>query len=324
MYKKERNIALGLIFTILIGVPIFDKAPYHIFVLCMVAINIILVMALNFILGFAGQVFLGTVGFYAIGGYANALLTVNYGLNFWQALVCSVLITSFFSLLLGLPTLKLKGFYLALMSLGFVTITVGILTNWMSFTGGVWGVMGIPRPYIGNAPIRSDLHFYFLAIGIALLLAIFAIMVEDSRFGRAFKAVRDDQLSSEMLGIQSHRVKLLAFLMCGIYSGFAGSLFASLQGFISPEMYTFNLNSTYMCMLVVGGLGSVPGAVLGATLLTIATEMLRFLREKYLTFYALLIIIVLIYQPGGLIVFIRHAIYKYISPLFSRRSLQKE
>ncbi|MDD4363869.1 MAG: branched-chain amino acid ABC transporter permease, partial [Atribacterota bacterium] len=105
---------------------------------------------------------------------------------------------------------------------------------------------------------------------------------------------------------------------------FSGSLFASLQGFISPEMYTFNLNSTYMCMLVVGGLGSVPGAVLGATLLTIATEMLRFLREKYLTFYALLIIIVLIYQPGGLIVFIRHAIYKYISPLFSRRSLQKE
>lgn len=318
MYKRERNIALAIIFAILIIVPIFDRAPYHIFVLNMVAINIILVMALNFILGFAGQVFLGTVGFYAIAAYTTALLTVNYGFTFWQAVPCSVVITTIFSLILGLPTLKLKGYYLALMSLGFITIVVDVLTNWMSFTGGVWGVMGIPRPVIGTTLVRSDLHFYFIAIGIALLLAICAILIEDSRFGRAFKAVRDDQLSSEMLGINSHMVKVLAFLMCGIYTGFAGSLFASLQGFLSPEMYTFQLNATYMSMLVVGGLGSVPGAVLGATLLTISTEMLRFLREKYLTFYALLIIIVLIYQPGGLIVYLRYVIYKYISPIFMR------
>jgi branched-chain amino acid transport system permease protein len=322
MYKRERNIALAIIFAILIVIPIFDRAPYHIFVSCMVAINIILVMALNFILGFAGQVFLGTVGFYAIAAYTTALLTVNYGFTFWQSVPFSVAITGFFSLILGLPTLKLKGYYLALMSLGFVTIVVGILTNWMSFTGGVWGVMGIPRPFIGTTQVMSDFHFYFIAIGISLVLAVIAIFIEDSRFGRAFKAVRDDQLSSEMLGINSHMVKVLAFLLCGMYCGFAGSLFASLQGFLSPEMYTFELNATYMAMLVVGGLGSVPGAVLGATLLTVATEMLRFLREKYLTFYALLIIIVLIYQPGGLIVYIRNAIYLYISPLFKR--LQKE
>lgn len=322
MYKKERNIALGLIFAILICVPIFDRAPYHIFVLCMVAINVILVMALNFILGFAGQVFLGTVGFYAIANYTTALLTVNYGFTFWQALPCSVAVTAIISLILGLPTLKLRGFYLALMSLGFITIIVNILTNWMSFTGGVWGVMGIPRPVIGNSQIMSDLHFYFISIGIAFLLAIFAILIEDSRFGRAFKAVRDDQLSSEMIGINSHMVKLLAFLMCGIYVGFAGSLFASLQGFLSPEMFTLNLNSTYMCMLVVGGLGSVPGAAMGACLLTLTTEMLRFLREKYLTFYALLILIVLLYQPGGVIVYIYSFIRTFISPLLIQ--LQKE
>jgi branched-chain amino acid transport system permease protein len=324
MFKKERNIILGLSFAILFIVPIFDRAPYHIFVLCMVSINIILVMALNFILGFAGQVFLGTVGFYAIAAYTTALLTVNYGLTFWQALPCSIIVTGIFSLILGLPTLKLKGFYLALMSLGFITIVTDILTNWMSFTGGVWGVMGIPRPIIGSTQIRSDLHFYYVSIGIALILAILATSIEDSRFGRAFKAVRDDQLSSEMLGINSHLVKVLAFLMCGIYTGFAGSLFAALQGFLSPEMYTFDLNSMYMCMLVFGGLGSVPGAVLGATILTVTTEALRFLKEKYLTFYALIIITVLLYQPGGLIVFIQYAANKYISPLFARANLQKE
>ena len=197
MFKKERNIALAIIFLILIITPIFDRAPYHIFVLNMVAINIILVMALNFILGFAGQVFLGTVGFYAIACYSTSLLTVNYGLSFWQAVPFTIIVTSILSLILGLPTLKLKGFYLALMSSGFIYIVLDILRNWKSFTGGVWGIMGIPRPFIGTTLVRSDLHFYFIAITITLCLAIFAVLIEDSKFGRAFRQF-DDQLSSDV------------------------------------------------------------------------------------------------------------------------------
>lgn len=315
MEKRERNITLSILFILLFVVPIFDKAPYHIFILCNIAINVILVMALNFILGFAGQVFLGTVAFFAIASYTTGILTVNYNFTFWQSVPFAIGITALFSLLLGLPTLKLKGFYLALMSLGFITIITDILRNWMSFTGGVWGLMGIPRPMIGSKSIRSDLQFYYLIIVISLLLAIWAILIEDSRFGRSFKAIRDDQLCSELLGINSTRVKVLAFVLCGIYTGFAGSFFASLQGFISPDIYTFDYNASFMCMLVVGGLGSVPGAVLGAVLLTVLTEMLRFLREKYLTIYALLIIIILIYQPRGLIVYFYNFVNTFVNPL---------
>ena len=307
MPTRVRNAILVFLFVILLACPLVFRDEYVRFVLNNVAINIILVMALNFILGFTGQVFLGTVAFFAVGCYSSALLTTKLGLTFWQAVPPSILITAALAFLLGLPTLKVKGFYLALMSTGFIVVVGDVLKNWSSLTNGVWGVSGIPRPELFGRVIETNVGFYYFSIALAALLAILAILIEDSRFGRAFKVVRDDELAGEVVGIDSLRIKLLAFVMCGVYTGIAGSLFSSFQQFVSPEIYTFDYNSLFMCMLVVGGLGSVPGSVLGASLLTGLTELLRFMREKYLTLYAIIILVILIYQPGGLVALLGQA-----------------
>lgn len=301
MDSNKRNVILFIVLLILAMAPYLFHNNYQRYVLNNVLINVMLVIALNFILGFAGQVFLGTIGFFAVSSYVTALVTTTLGLSFWWGLLASVAATAALAFLLGLPTLKLSGFYLALMSTGFIVVTTDVLKNWSSVTNGVWGIASIPRPVIFGHIISSDLQFYYLSFILTSFLAIVAVIIEDSRFGRAFKAVRDDQLAAEIVGINATKAKLLAFILSGIYVGVAGSLYASFQRFISPDVFSIQQNSLFMCMLVIGGLGSVPGAVIGATILTSLTEVLRFMREKYLLVYAIVIIITLIYQPGGLI-----------------------
>lgn len=316
MPKKTRNVILAALFVVLALAPLAFRDNYVRFVMSNIVINSVLVMALNFVLGFAGQVFLGTIAFFAVGCYSTTLLTVKLGLTFWQAVPLTMLITATIAFILGLPTLKIKGFYLALMSTGFIVVVSDVLKNWTTMTNGVWGLGGIPRPWVFGIRIGTNIGFFYLALVISAVLAVLAVLIEDSRFGRAFKVVRDDELAGEIIGIDALKIKLLAFVLCGIYTGVAGSLFASFQQFVSPEIFTFNYNSLFMCMLVVGGLGSVPGAVLGASVLTTLTELLRFMREKYLTIYAIVILVILIYQPGGLVSMIGQ-FYHYFKAKFS-------
>ncbi len=305
---RIRNSIVVALFAFLALVPTYVEAPYVIFVLNVTCINIILVLALNFILGYAGQVFLGTIAFFAVASYTHALLFVKLGWGFWPSLPMSIVVTSVLSLLIGIPTLRVRGAYLALMSMGFIIVVGDVIKNWMSFTGGVWGVPNIPRPDIGTFTLTSNLHMFYLCLALAFALAWLSLLIEDSRYGRAFKAVRDDQLAVEMVGVSSTYVKVLAFVLCGVYTGVAGSLFASFNVYISPEIYSFNYNSIFLCMLVVGGLSSVPGSVLGAILLTAAIEVLRPLKEKYLTPLALFIILILLFEPAGLVIFIERAV----------------
>ena len=297
-----RNCLTAFILAILAVTPLFTNEPYHIFVMNTICINAILVLALNFILGLAGQVFMGTIAFFAIASYTSGMLFKHYEWGFWQSLPFSIVFTAFISLLIGIPTLRVSGAYLALMSMGFIIVVSDIFKNWMSVTGGVWGIMGIPRPVVFGFSLDENLHMFYLAFGFLLLLTVAAILIEDSRYGLSFKAVRDDQLAIEMCGLNSTRVKVMAFVFCGVYTGVAGSLFASFNLYISPEIFTFNYNAIFMCMLVVGGLASIPGSVLGAVILTVAIEALRPLREKYLTVFALIIILILLFEPGGLTV----------------------
>ena len=299
-----RNWTTAFLLLLLAAGPLFTRAPYHVFVMNNICINIMLVLALNFILGLAGQVFMGTIAFFAIASYASGMLFMYFGLGFWASLPFSVLVTAFFSLIIGIPTLRVSGAYLALMSMGFIIVVQDVIKNWMSFTGGVWGIPDIPRPTLGSFTFDNNLHMFYLAFGFVVALSVLAILIEDSRFGLSFKAVRDDQLASEMSGLNSTRVKVLAFVLCGVYTGVAGTFFASFNLFISPDIYTFEYNSIFMCMLVVGGLATIPGSILGGITLTVAIEILRPLKEKYVTVFALIIILILLFEPGGLMVFI--------------------
>jgi branched-chain amino acid transport system permease protein len=320
--QAVRNGIVVALFAFLALVPAYVEAPYVIFVLNVTCINIILVLALNFILGYAGQVFLGTIAFFAVASYTHALLFAKLGWGFWPSLPVSIVATALLSLLIGIPTLRVRGAYLALMSMGFIIVVGDVIKNWMSFTGGVWGVPNIPRPRLGSFELSSNLHMFYLCLALAFGLAWLSLLIEDSRYGRAFKAVRDDQLAVEMVGVSSTYVKVLAFVLCGVYTGVAGSLFASFNVYISPEIYSFNYNSIFLCMLVVGGLSSVPGSVLGSILLTAAIEILRPLRERYLTPLALLIIIILLFEPAGLVIFIERAAAS-LRRLWYRRRLKE-
>jgi len=311
MANTDRNrIALGAL-AIMALVPLFTQHSYYLFVANVICVNAILVLALNFILGFAGQVFLGTVGFFAVAAYLAALMMVKVGASFWLAILVSIVGTMLLSVVIGLPSLRVSGFYLALMSTGFIAVVNDVLRNWSPVTGGVFGIMGIPRPTIFGFRMGSNLFMYIFSFVMLALVAWLAIRIEDSRFGRAFKAVRDDELALEMLGVSATYTKVLAFVIAGFYTGIAGSLFVSLHGFVSPEVFTSAYNSLFMCMLVVGGLSTIPGAITGAMVLTVLTEVLRPLREKYLTVFALMILLVLRYEPGGLYTLLRATISRF-------------
>ncbi|HHY46914.1 MAG TPA: branched-chain amino acid ABC transporter permease [Firmicutes bacterium] len=315
-------MVLTVLFCLLAIAPSLVKSSYSLFVLCLSVINGIAVIGLNFIFGLTGQLHLGLSGFLGIGAYALALSTTRAGLDFWAALVISIVTVSTFSLLLGIPTLRLKRYYLAIMTIGFGEITRSVLMNWSSFTGGVFGVQNIPRPSLLGFRFTSNLAYYYLLLCIAILLSAVATRIERSKYGRAFKAVRDDELACEMVGMDSTELKVLAFLCCGVYSAIAGSLYASFQQYVSPELYTLAYSFSFVSMLVVGGLGSVPGAMLGAIVLTVLMELLRFLKQWYLVVYAATIILVIIYEPGGIIGFLN----KLVERIGRRRapSLSKE
>lgn len=287
-------------FALLLVIPLFVSSSYHIFVLCAALINVIAVLGLNFIFGLAGQLHLGMAGFMAIAAYSMALTTTKWGISFWIALPLAIIICGLSSLLLGFPTLRLKRYYLAIMTIGFSEVVRYVLQNWMSFTGGVWGVQGIPRPILFGNALSSNSHFYYLILVLVVLLTILAMIIESSKFGRSFKAVQDDELATEAMGVDSTRVKILAFVLCAVYAGIAGSLFASFHGYISPEIFRQTYSFTFVCMLVVGGLGSIPGCLIGAIILTIGIEALRFLGEWYLVVYAAMLIIIIVYSPRGL------------------------
>jgi branched-chain amino acid transport system permease protein len=302
----DADITLVLvIFLILLLAPLFVRSQYPFFVLCLAVINGITVMGLNFIFGLAGQLNLGMAGFLGIGSYAFALSAVRLGLNFWAALLISILVVCFFALCLGFPTLRLKRYYLAIITIGFTEITRSVLMNWSSFTGGVFGIKRIPRPSLFGLSFANNRNYYFLILALCFALCILALRIDKTKFGRALKAIRDDELAAETLGMNSTQLKVLAFVCCGAYAAVAGTLYASFQFYISPELYTLPYSYSFVSMLVVGGLGSVPGALIGAIALTVLMEALRFLKQWYLVMYSAAIIVVIVYEPGGIMGFFK-------------------
>lgn len=313
--ELERRVSI-IIFVLLTIAPLFIRSPYPFFVLCLAVINGVAVMGLNFIFGLAGQLHLGTAGFLGIGSYAFSLAATKAGWNFWAAALLSVVVVCIFSLFLGFPTLRLKRYYLAIITIGFAEITRSILMNWSSFTGGVFGIQNIPRPSFFGLQFTDNRTFYYLALILSILLYLLAIRIERSRFGRALKAVRDDELAAEAIGMNSTFLKVFAFICCGAYSAVAGTLYASFQQYVSPELYTQAYSFSFVSMLVFGGIGSVPGALLGATALTVLMELLRFMKQWYLVMYAAAIILIIVYEPYGLM--------GILSRLRSRGAVQAE
>ena len=267
----------------------------------LVLIYIVLALSLNFVLGFAGQLSMGHSAFYAVGAYTTAILTVTYHVPFWIALICSAIVSAIFGLLLGIPTLRLKGDYLAITTIGFSEILRLVLINWASFTRGPAGIPGIPSPKIFGYTISSNTGYYYILYILALLTIFISYRLLNSRLGRGLVAVKDDEVAAEAMGINPTFLKILAFVLGAAIAGLAGGIFASFIHYVNPDNFTYMESVVMLTMVVLGGVGSIPGIIVGATVLTILPEALRGISTYRYAIYGILLVMMMIVRPQGMI-----------------------
>jgi branched-chain amino acid transport system permease protein len=270
---------------------------YYFQIIIYIGINIILASSLNLINGFAGQFSLGHAGFMAIGAYTSSIITaslqltggsvINYSI-FAGALLAGGLMASFFGLLVGIPSLRLKGDYLAITTLGFGEIIRVLIQN-MDFLGAARGFSGVPK-----------LANFFWVYAVVVILVFFLHNLLKSTYGKGFLAVRDDEIAAEATGISATRFKVIAFVTGAFFAGIAGGLYAHFITYINPSQFGFLRSFEIVVMVVVGGMGSIPGVILSAIILTILPEALRAIAQYRMVIYSLLLIIIMLVRPQGL------------------------
>ena len=293
--------ALALLAFLGVGFALsMSVSEYSLRLLNLAAISAVAVIGLNFAFGYAGLISLGHAAFMGLGAYILALLTTRAGWSPWLAAAPAVLGTGLAAALIGLPLLRLKGHYLALATLG-LNVSFGIVAaNWIEVTGGTNGVARIPGLALFGHALDGERAFLWLALAVVAILAILASALQRSRHGRAMMAVRDDETAAAMSGVNVTAVKVAAFALSAVYAAIAGCLFAAHVRFISPDDFNFAHSITFLSMLIVGGEGTIAGAIIGAALLTFLPEWLRGLGESYLAFFGLMMLAILIFMPRGI------------------------
>jgi branched-chain amino acid transport system permease protein len=288
-----------------------------------VLIYVMLGWGLNVVVGLAGLLDLGYVAFYAVGAYSYALLSTQFGWSFWEALPVSGAMAATFGILLGYPILRLRGDYLAIVTLGFGEIIRIILVNWTEFSNGPNGISSIPRPsffgleFTRSAPEGSQtfagffglefspmhrlIFLYYLILVLALLTHAFVSRLRKLPVGRAWEALREDEIACKAMGMNTTNIKLSAFAIGAMLGGFAGVFFAARQGFISPESFTFTESAIILAIVVLGGMGSQMGVVLAATLLVLIPEFGRNFAEYRMLLFGLAMVLIMVWRPGGLL-----------------------
>jgi branched-chain amino acid transport system permease protein len=298
--RRSPTLAILWALAAALIVYVFSRGGYLIAVLHFAAIYVIFVTGLNIFMGYAGQVSFGHNAFAAISGYTSAVLTADYG---WEPLpaaalgLAGALLTA---LIVGYPTLRLRGHYLAMATLAIGLIVYEVAVQWGSVTKGYMGISGIPPLGIGRFTVTSDRGILVLLLMFAALAVLAAAGIRRSRLGRAFVAIAGSEDAARALGIDVARYKLIAFLISAFYAGTAGSLFVHAVGFVSPEVYGLHMVVLAFTMLYVGGIGTVAGPALGALVVALLPETIRRLSDYQDLAYGALLIVILIFAPGGL------------------------
>ncbi|MGH6727051.1 MAG: high-affinity branched-chain amino acid ABC transporter permease LivM [Pseudolabrys sp.] len=297
-----------------------------------ILIYVMLGWGLNIVVGLAGLLDLGYVAFYAVGAYSYALLAKTFGLGFWLLLPLAGILASFWGVLLGFPVLRLRGDYLAIVTLAFGEIIRMVIVNFVDLTNGYAGITGIPRPTLFGIPFNADdngfaavfglefhplyrvIFLYYIILALALLTAFVTVRLRRLPVGRAWEALREDEIACRSLGINTTNTKLTAFAMGAMFAGFAGSFFATRQGFISPESFTFIESATILSIVVLGGMGSQIGVAIAAIAMIGGTEIMRdldFLKKIFgptfdptqyrMLLFGFAMVLIMIWRPRGLI-----------------------
>lgn len=299
VFRERRRMFMLCSFLFAAAVPLF-VGDYYLDVAILAGIYLILALGLNVVIGFAGLLNLGFAAFYAIGAYAYALLHTKVGFGFWTAMPGSLVLTTIAGFLLAVPALRLRGDYLAIVTLGFGEITRLILNNWDSLTHGPNGISGIARPGILDFPLNTLSSFYYLVLCCVIFTLFIIQRVHASRIGRAWIAIREDEIASSAMGIPATAYKLYAFAFGAFWASLAGSLFTAKMQFVSPESFTFMESVLIVCMVILGGLGSIAGVVIGALVLVILPEMLREVQLYRMLALGAGLVLLMIFRPQGL------------------------
>ena len=319
--KTQRWVILGLVLVALVW-PFYGSRG-AVDIATLILIYVMLGLGLNIVVGLAGLLDLGYVGFYAVGAYTYAMLSHYYGLGFWVCLPLAGLMAALFGFLLGFPVLRLRGDYLAIVTLGFGEIIRILLRNLTEWTGGPNGISGIDKPtlfgltferrapkgmtpfheYFG-IPYNSEYKVIFLYL-IALLLVLLTLFVINRLLrmpiGRAWEALREDEIACRALGLTPTLIKLSAFTLGACFAGFAGSFFAARQGLVSPESFTFIESAIILAIVVLGGMGSQLGVILAAIVMILLPELMREFSEYRMLMFGLLMVVMMIWRPQGLL-----------------------
>ncbi len=307
-----------LVFTLLVPVLFYDQR-YMLDLGILVLTYVMLGWGLNIVVGLAGLLDLGYVAFYAVGAYSYALLATTFGLSFWICLPLAGILAAFWGMLLGFPVLRLKGDYLAIVTLAFGEIIRLVLLNWQHVTGGPNGISGVPRPSFFGIPLTpaddglaallgiefSSTHrvvfLFYIILALALLTNWVTIRLRRLPIGRAWEALREDEIACRSLGINTTKTKLTAFATGAMFGGFAGAFFATRQGFISPESFTFQESALVLAIVVLGGMGSQLGIALAALAMIGGFELFRGFEEFRMLVFGAAMVLLMIWRPRGLV-----------------------
>lgn len=302
----SRRVWLGLLLVACLVAPFF-LSSYMVYLLSLLAIYSIVAIGLNILMGYAGQISVGHTGFFAIGAYASAIGMLRLGLPFWVSVPLAGLVSAAIGFLLGVPALRLSGFYLAVATLGFGIAVPLVILNTQSISGGHMG-LNPPRPSAFGFQFSSDLSYFYIAFGSLLLLLAVACWLLSTKAGRAWVALRDSETAAQAMGINLAYYKTLAFAVSGFYTGIAGALNGHLITSIQPEGYTFTQSIQFLTFIVVGGMASLPGSIMGVVFLTVVQQLLSFgfpglesrFKDLPAIMYGLFLILCVMFLPGGL------------------------
>jgi branched-chain amino acid transport system permease protein len=291
--------AVIFLFSLLLF-PLIMTHLYYMHLTNLILIYAIAATGLNIVTGYTGQLSLGHAAFFAIGAYCSALLSKELGWPFLGSLAASSVAATVFGALLGLPSLRLRGPYLALATAGFAEIIRIVINNWESLTQGSRGITDIPPPSLFGAAVTSERAWYYLLVFFFLISTIATYRILHSHYGRAFVAVRDNEPAASASGLNPFTHKVLAFAMSAFLAGLAGSLYAHYRAYISPDTFTFAESVAFLSMVVVGGKGTLFGPLIGSAALTLVPDFLSFLQDFKMVFHGILLVLAMMFLPGGL------------------------
>lgn len=327
MEKKElkkiyNNNLYGILIlaVLLFTMPLYITSPYIFSIFVLIGFYALVSNGLTMLIGYAGQISLGHAAFYGIGAYTSAILTVTYGISPWIAMVAGMVIAGIIALIVGIPTFKLKGHYLALATLGFGIIIYTAFKELRELTGGSNGFFGIPSIELFGFQFNNDIRYFYLVWSFVLIGLIFSRNIIHSRIGRALRSIEGSEIASDAVGVNIMNTKLQVFVLSAMFASLAGSLLAHYVSFINPELFGANTSIYLLIMVIIGGASRIWGSVVGAAAYVLLGELLKHYMpillpnaggEFEIVFFGVLLVITLIYMPNGLSPYLEKLVFKF-------------